>query len=226
MRTSLDEEPLYSLVKKLEAESSASKEVFRLRMAGWSESEFREWRENTHDYRALYAKAKDIHLAVSPRTAALLYTLARTRTARTVVEFGTSFGFSALHLAAALKDNGGGLLVTTEFEPGKVARARRNIDEAGLSEIVEIREGDALETLAHAVPDHVDLVFLDGAGSLYRRITELLEPRLSPGALIVADNAHGAEDYLQHVRSEDYFSTSVDQDLELSLWVRTTIGAR
>ncbi|WP_410617433.1 O-methyltransferase [Amycolatopsis sp. lyj-109] len=201
-------------------------EVFRKRLSEWPESELQEWRENTQDYRNLYAKAKDIHLAVSPRTANLLYVLAKARRARTIVEFGTSFGYSTLHLAAALKDNGGGRLISTEFEPSKVAQARRTLEKAELSEIVEIREGDALDTLAHDLPDRVDFVFLDGAGTLYRTITELLEPRLSPDAVVVADNAHGAEDYLAHVRSPGrYVSTSPDRDIELSLWLRPTSDA-
>ena len=55
----------------------------------------------------------------------------------------TSFGISTLHLAAALRDNGGGRLITSEFEPSKVARARDNLTAAGLIDLLEIREGDA-----------------------------------------------------------------------------------
>jgi predicted O-methyltransferase YrrM len=218
MRTTLDEEPLSAVIDKLYVDAEASKEMFRQRLAEWSPAEFREWRENTQDYRALYAEAKDVHLAVSRQAATLLYVLARTRRARTIVEFGASFGASTLHLAAALKDNGGGRLISTEFEPGKVARARSSVAEAGLSDIVEIREGDALETLAHDVPDDVDLVFLDGASTLYLVITQLVEPRLAPGALLVADNVHGAPDYLDHVRSSGhYVSAALDEDVEISL---------
>ena len=75
------------------------------------------------DYRAFYTRMKDAYLAVSRETGALLYMLARSNGARTIVEFGTSFGISTLHLAAALRDNGGGRLITSEFEPSKVARA-------------------------------------------------------------------------------------------------------
>jgi predicted O-methyltransferase YrrM len=84
------------------------------------------------DYREFYEKLKDFPLAVSRETGMLLYTLARSCSARTIVEFGTSFGISALHLAAALRDNGGGRLITTEFEPTKVARARKHLAEGGL----------------------------------------------------------------------------------------------
>ncbi|WP_419702953.1 O-methyltransferase [Promicromonospora sp. NFX87] len=206
------------MIEKLYVDAEASKAVFRARLADLSPQELEAWRGNTLDYRALYAKAKDIHLAVSRRTATLLYILARTRGARSIVEFGTSFGISTLHLGAALRDNGGGRLIGTEFEPGKVAAARASIAEAHLSDIVEIREGDAVETLARDLPDSIDLVFLDGAGSLYLKIARLLEPRLDAGSLLVADNAHGAPDYLDHVRSSGRFmSLDLDKDVEISV---------
>ena len=71
-------------------------------------------------------------MAVSPRSGTLLYMLARTRRARAVVEFGTSFGISMLHLAAAVKDNGGGTVIGTEYEPAKVDATRRSVEAAGL----------------------------------------------------------------------------------------------
>ena len=122
------------------------------------------------DYRALYGSLKDFHLAVSRETARLLYMLVRSSRARTIVEFGTSFGVSTLHLAAALRDNGGGRLISTEFEPTKVARARANLSATGLDDLVEIRVGDALETLARDLPEGIDLVLLDGAKNLYLTI--------------------------------------------------------
>jgi predicted O-methyltransferase YrrM len=63
------------------------------------------------DYRQYYGLLKDQPLPVSRATGRLLYMLARSVRARTIVEFGTSFGISTLHLAAALRDNGGGRLI-------------------------------------------------------------------------------------------------------------------
>jgi predicted O-methyltransferase YrrM len=215
MSAGLESDPVSSVIEKLYIDADASMELFRTRLAGLPQEEFTAWRENTADYRALYARAKDIHLAVSRRTAKLLYLLARTRQARSIVEFGTSFGISTLHLGAAVRDNGGGRLISTEFEPGKVARARASIAEAGLSGIVEIREGDAVETLASDLPETVDLLFLDGANTLYLTIAELLEPRLVAGAVLVADNA---PDYLGHVRDSGRFvSVDVDKGVEISV---------
>ena len=151
-----------------------------------------------------------------------LYMLARSSRARAIVEFGTSFGISTLHLAAALRDNGGGKLITTEFEPSKVARARDNLTAGGLTDLVEIRVGDALQTLSADLPETVDLLLLDGAKALYPEILGLVESRLRPGALIVADNADHSPDYLAHVRSPEsgYLSTPFAEDVELSMRMR------
>jgi hypothetical protein len=99
-------------------------------------------------------------------------------------------------------------ILVTARSPEHAAPSRR----PRLADIAEIREGDASETLTGDVPDDIDFVFLDGAETLYRAITELLEPRLAGDGLIVADNADGAADYLAHVRSSGrYVSTSLDR---------------
>jgi predicted O-methyltransferase YrrM len=171
------------------------------------------------DYHAFYMRAKDYYLAVSPETGRILYVLARSSGARSIVEFGTSFGISTLHLAAALKDNGGGRLIGSEFEPSKVARARDNLRAAGLGELVDIREGDALETLARDLPDQIDLLLLDGAKPLYLKVLEILEGRLRRGALVVADNADWCPEYLARVRSTNggFMSVPFAGDVELSM---------
>ncbi|KQV55359.1 MULTISPECIES: O-methyltransferase [unclassified Caulobacter] len=171
------------------------------------------------EYLDLYGHLKEFPLAVSRETGALLYMLARGCGARTIVEFGTSFGISTLHLAAALRDNGGGHLITTEFEPSKAERAQEHLMAGGVSDLVEIRLGDALQTLAVDLPETIDLVLLDGAKALYPEILALLESRLRPGALIVADNADYAPEYLARVRSTDagYLSVPFGEDVELSM---------
>ena len=100
------------------------------------------------DFRAEFNGAEHRYMAVSPATGKLLYSLGRSSRARAAVEFGTSFGVSTLFLAAAIKDNGGGQLIGTEFEPTKVSATRRSVDRAGVGDIVEIREGGALATLS------------------------------------------------------------------------------
>lgn len=117
----------------------------------------------------------------------LAYLTARAINAKRIVEFGTSFGISTLYLAAAVRDNGGGIVIGSEIEPGKIKEAHANIAEAGLAAFVAIRAGNALESLAD--PDGaVDMVLLDGWKDLYLPVLRLLEPHLRPGAVILADN--------------------------------------
>jgi predicted O-methyltransferase YrrM len=171
------------------------------------------------EYLDFYGLLKDLWLPVSPQTGVLLYMLARSSRARSIVEFGTSFGISTLHLAAALRDNGGGRLIGSEFEPNKVTQARRHLEEGGLADLVEIREGDALKTLGADLPESIDLLLLDGAKALYSDVLSLLESRLRPGALIIADNAEHSPEYLARVRSVGggYLSTPFGGDVEVSL---------
>lgn len=174
------------------------------------------------EYLDLYGRLKDLWLPVSRETGVLLYTLARSARVRTIVEYGTSFGISTLYMAAALRDNGGGRLITSEFEPYKVMRARDHISQGGVTDLVEIREGDALKTLSVDLPDTIDLVLLDGAKSLYSEILSLLECHLKPGALIVADNADFSPEYVERVRAPGggYTSVRCADDVELSMRVR------
>jgi predicted O-methyltransferase YrrM len=215
--TTLTTPPLSTLLPRLLADAEATNK----KMARITPEEREKLMTDPTEYQALYSRMKDFHLAVSPETGVLLYMLARATKARAIIEFGTSFGISTLHLAAALKDNGGGQLITTEFEPSKVLHARENLAAAGLSHLVEIREGDALETLARDLPDTIDLVLLDGAKPLYPRILSLLEKHLRVGALIVADNADWCPDYLARVRSSNggYLSVPFAADVELSMKV-------
>lgn len=219
--TSLDTLPLAPLLDRLFAEDEASAPFAIPAFAAMPAAERDRLMESRTEYRDFYGHLKEMPLAVSRETGRLLYILARSIGARSVVEFGTSFGLSTLHLAAALRDNGGGKLITSEFEPSKIARARTNLEAGGLADLVEFRAGDALETLARDLPDAIDLVLLDGAKSLYLDILGLLESRLRPGALIVADNADFSPEYAWHVRAPEkgYVSVPFGGDVEVSLRV-------
>ncbi|AWB07266.1 methyltransferase (plasmid) [Azospirillum humicireducens] len=216
MTTTLTTAPLAPLLDRLFAEADAATSPA---LAGIPRAEREQLMHSRTEYLTLYGLLKDLWLPVSRKTGVLLYSLARSMNARGIVEFGTSFGISTLHLAAALRDNGGGRLIGSEFEPSKVARARRHLAEGGLADLVEIREGDAVKTLAGDLPEPVDLLLLDGAKALYGDILALVEPRLRPGALIVADNADHSPDYLARVRSPGggYLSVPFGGDVELSM---------
>jgi predicted O-methyltransferase YrrM len=170
-------------------------------------------------YREFYGLLKDIPLPVSRETGTLLYMLTRSTHARSILEFGTSFGVSTIYLAAALRDNGGGRIITTEFESSKAAHARDNLREAGLSDLVEIREGDALETLEHDLPETFDLVLLDGAKGLYVDILDRVQSCLRPGSLVLADDARHCQHFVDRMRSDanGYLSVPLAGDLEISM---------
>ncbi|MEI9426492.1 O-methyltransferase [Mesorhizobium sp. Cs1299R1N3] len=214
--TTLTGTPLAPLLARLFEEADAATSPA---MARYSHEERARLLNSKTEYREFYGSMKDLWLAVSPETGTLLYMLARSTGARIIVEFGTSFGISTLYLAAALRDNGGGRLITTEFESSKVMRAKANLREGGLIDLVEIREGDALETLSADLPETIDLLLLDGAKALYPEILGLVESRLRPGALVIADNADFAPDYLERVRlpAGGYMSTPFGDEVELSM---------
>jgi predicted O-methyltransferase YrrM len=216
MANLLTNSPLSSLLDRLftQAETSISPTLMR-----FSREERERLMRSKTEYLALYGQLKDLWLPVSRETGTLLYMLARSSRARNIVEFGTSFGISTIHLAAALRENGGGRLISSEFEPSKVARAREHLVEAKLDDLVTIRQGDALKTLATDLPEQIDLVLLDGAKALYGDILDLLIHNLRPGALVVADNADYSPDYLSRVRAphSGFVSVPFGADVELSM---------
>jgi len=221
--STLFSEPLATILPRLQSDADRTQATLQQSLAALPPDERRARIARAQsDYVAFYGEAKELHLAVSRETATLLYMLARATNAKAVVEFGTSLAVSALHLAAAVRDNGGGVVVTSEFEPSKVARARATIAEAGLADLVDVREGDALETLARDLPAVVDLVLLDGAKSLYPRVLALVEPRLRAGALVVADNADMCPEYVARVRDpkSGYLSVPFGSEVEMSMRLR------
>jgi predicted O-methyltransferase YrrM len=143
----------------------------------------------------------DFYLPVTPEAGRLLYALVRAARPETVVEFGMSLGLSGIHLASAVRDNGSGRVVTTELSAAKVETAKRNFADAGLADVITVLEGDALTTLT-TLDGPVGFVLLDGWKELYLPVIKLLEARLTPGALIVADNTNMADTqpYLDYVR--------------------------
>ena len=214
--SSLTTAPLAPLIERLYAQASAAISPV---LASVSSEERDRLMHSKTEYLALYSMLKDLWLPVSRETGALLYMLARSTQARAIVEFGTSFGLSTLHLAAALRDNGGGVLIGSEFEASKVELAREHFIEGGVSDLINIREGDALVSLASDLPDRVDLLLLDGAKALYGDVLNLVERHLRPGALVVSDNTDYCPEYLVYVRAPEngYLSVPFSDDIELSI---------
>jgi predicted O-methyltransferase YrrM len=142
-----------------------------------------------------------VYMPISARGGQLLYNLIRAARPATVVEFGTSFGISTLYLAAAVRDNGAGRVIGTELSASKAAAARRTFTETGLDDLITVLEGDARETVP-AIGGSVDFVLLDGWKDLCLPVLRLLEPRLAPGTLVVADDVDqdDLQPYLDYVR--------------------------
>jgi predicted O-methyltransferase YrrM len=217
--TTLTTDPVAPLLKRLFEEADAARSRTSQAVADLSDDDRQRMMQSKTDYVDLYSRFRDVPLAVSRVTGALLYMLARSTSARSIVEFGTSFGISTLHMAAALHDNGGGKLITSEFEPSKIVIARQNLAEGGLIDLVEFRAGDALQTLRADLPDTIDLLLLDGAKALYPEVLAIVESRLKPGAFVIADNADYSPDYLAYVRNpaNGYLSVPFGDDVELSM---------
>lgn len=145
---------------------------------------------------------KNFGFSIRPEQGELIYLLCRSMGARRVGEFATSLGFSTIYLAAAVRDNGGGTVIGSEIVPEKVKAARRNLADAGLEEYIEIREGDALETLRD-LGEPIDFFLMDGwpidgPVSLARQVVEIVAPQLRVGAMILNDNCE--PDYLDYMR--------------------------
>lgn len=195
MTTTLQDARVASVLDRMYAESKKQMSLLRERRGTFD-------RPMTARERA--EAMSEFYIPVTPEAGRLLYSLIRATRPATVVEFGMSFGISAVHLAAAVRDNGTGRVVTTELSDTKIAAAKQTFAETGLDDVITILEGDALSTLAE-LPGPVDFVLLDGWKDLYLPVLELLEPRLSPGVLVIADNASSTDmaPYLDRVRNPD-----------------------
>jgi predicted O-methyltransferase YrrM len=126
-------------------------------------------------------------MATTPDEAALLRMLARLVDARRALELGTFTGYGAISIARGLAD--GGRLTCLEVDEEYAAIARRNLEDAGVADRVEIVVGPALETL-RAMPAEptFDYVFLDADKPAYPDYYEEIVPRLVPGGLLLIDN--------------------------------------
>jgi predicted O-methyltransferase YrrM len=136
-------------------------------------------------------------VALEPAKAEFCYLTCRALGARRVVEVGTSHGVSTLYLAAAVRENGGGVVIATEYEPQKARAARANFAEGGLEDFIELREGDLRETLK-TLRGPVDFVLMDIWTEMARPAIELIAPHLRIGAVVCADNTGFREPYRRY----------------------------
>ncbi len=144
-------------------------------------------------------------LRIGPQTGRLVNILAKGAGARSLLELGTSFGYSTVWLAEAARETGG-RVVTLDLARHKQDYARTMLDRAGLADQVDWRTGDALEILKE-LDGPFDFVLLDLWKDLYIPCFDLIAPKLAPRAIIVADNMlrpeysrADADAYRAHVR--------------------------
>ena len=149
--------------------------------------------DRTHEF------LKDKLIALDRSKAEFCYQICRALRARRVVEAGTSFGVSTLFLAAAVRDNlrqeteglygpgQSGLVIGTEYEPEKARIARGHFAEAGLADLIDLREGDLRETLVD-VKGPIDVMLIDIWTPMARPALALIAPQLREGAVVICDN--------------------------------------
>ena len=198
MASPLNDPKLEALLNRLHAQSDTQVDETDAYFA-------RREQESTLDQENFYDD--DMHRFLTDKMVALdrdkaefCYLLCRSLRATRVVEAGTSFGVSTLYLAAAVRDNQveNGVVIGTESEPKKVEIARANFKEAGLSEFIDLREGDLRQTLRD-VGGPVDFMLVD-IWEVAQPALELVSASLRPGAIVVCDNtAVDADEY------RDYF---------------------
>jgi len=198
--SSLDDPKVRAVLERLRAEEHGQRgQLLRMGLS-WLPDLLRGKRDSVEEESD---RIKHLFVPLSPKQGTLAYMIARSIGARRIVEFGTSFGISTLYLAAAIRDNGGGVLIGSELQPSKVERARAHLDEAGLGHIAEIRAGDARQTLKDP-GSPIDLVLLDGAKQLYLEMLQLLTPHLRTGSVVLADNIlifrRALRPYVEHVQ--------------------------
>jgi len=129
---------------------------------------------------------QNVYLPISKKQGDFLQQLVVNNDCKNVIEFGTSFGISTIYLADAVRETGG-KVITTELIESKAQRAIQNITNAGLSDFVDVRVGDAMKTL-EKLDEPIDFLFLDGWKDLYLPLFKMLEPRFHKKTLIYADN--------------------------------------
>jgi predicted O-methyltransferase YrrM len=168
-------------------------------------------------------------IAVSASQGKLLMLLAQSLGARRILEIGTLGGYSTIWLARGLA--GGGLLITLEADPKHAEVARANIARAGLSDLVEVRLGKAIETLPRLVGPF-DLTFIDADKVSYPEYFSWAVELSHAGSLIVADNVVRAGAVIEeqsgdaNVQGVRRFNELVAADKRVGATVIQTVGSK
>ena|SRR3990172_1356873 len=130
---------------------------------------------------------------IGPACGHFCYLTARLIGARQVFEMGSGYGYSTAWFARAVRENGGGRVIHTVWDEGLSQRARGHLDAMGFADVMEYRVGEAIGAL-RSTEGPFDLIFLDIDKEDYPEALEVIETRLRPGGVLLADNLlrHGA----------------------------------
>lgn len=147
------------------------------------------------------------HLSVPPEDGRMLRVLTEAAGAKSVVEIGTSTGYSGLWFALALQGTGG-RLTTFDVDPGRAATARKHFEQAGVADRVTVVVGDAHQTVT-TLKDPIDVVFLDADKEGYVDYLKKLLPLVRPGGLLLAHNVGmaGVDAYVREVARDPALAT-------------------
>lgn len=156
-------------------------------------------------------------LNTTPGDAMMLRILVESAKAKRGVEVGSASGFGAINMGIAFERTGGHLW-TLDIDPAAIQETRENLATVGLENVVTAVEGDALTTLQD-VEGPIDFVFIDALKQDYFKYLKILEPKLTVGAVVVADNtiqsARAMKDYLDYVQnSPDYDTVTIRSSME------------
>jgi predicted O-methyltransferase YrrM len=161
-----------------------------------------------------------VYLQVPVSSGRMLRVLAEAVHATSVVEIGTSTGYSGLWLCLALV-NTGGKLTTLEIDRGRAAAARSHFQQAGVADRVRIIEGDAHVNIKR-VDGPVDVVFLDADKQGYVDYLKQVLPMVRPGGLIIADNFEMATDYEKLITTSPHLETVFSGGMSITLKKQST----
>jgi predicted O-methyltransferase YrrM len=135
--------------------------------------------------------------------------------AKNIVEVGTSNGYSGIWIAKALKETGG-KLTTIEFHEKRIIPAREHFKICGVDDIIEIRQGEALNVLQEIVEDEsfeIDFAFVDANKREYIKYFELIDEKLKKGGIIAADNitshAEKVADFVDAIKADERYQVEI-----------------
>jgi predicted O-methyltransferase YrrM len=215
----LTDESLRGLVDRLQRQSRDQEAEIGSYFARRIEAHDLSWDGLDQDAHTFFA---DKLVALADDKASFCHLLCRAMGVRRVVEVGTSHGVSTLYLADAVRANGGGVVIATEYEPAKAAAARANFAESGLEELIDLREGDLRETLRD-LTGPIDFVLMDIWTEMVVPAMTLIAPYLRTGAAVIADNTaeftQPYEDYFAFLEEHGFVTQTLpfDGGLELSI---------